>query len=102
MLATMAAPRKTRTKAPTPSPTRADGRPKSLLSIEGERASMEARRTMLLRSLKENDWNLSKTAEALLLANASTVIRAIRDLGLESEYETARATGKIKPGPRGE
>lgn len=97
-----ASPRSPKGKAPTPAPTRADGRSKSLLSIEGERASLEARRAMLLRVLKECDWNLSATAEKLQITNASTVIRAIRDVGLEAEYEAAKKTGRIRPGPRAE
>ncbi len=113
MLATMAAPRTaTKTTArtprggskatPTPKPTRADGRPKSLLTLAAEAAATEAKRALLLKTLNELGWNLSRAAEALEMPGASQVIRAIRDTGLDAEYEAARAAGKVRPGGRAE
>lgn len=112
LAATMAAPRKTtpktpatasarpstRRKAPAPAPARADGRVKSALTLAREAAALEAGRALLLQSLKANDWHLSATAEALGMSGASAVIRAVREHGLEAEYEAAKTAGKIVPG----
>lgn len=112
MLASMSAPKKTsstKTRATKPArstplppiePTRADGRAKSALAMERERAALEAGRALLLRTLREQDWNLSATARALGLPGASHVIRAIRDHALETEYEAARDEGKISHATR--
>ncbi len=84
-----------KTKKPV-KPRKPTGRKKSKLTLIGE----EAQRKALLATLKERDWNLSATAEALDLGGSGNVIRAIHALGLDEEYEKARAQGKITPGPR--
>lgn len=107
---TMATPRtrKPPTKAPRSpgragvKPTRADGRPKSLLTLAAEAAALDARRELLMKTLDACGWNLSKTAEELKMPGASQVIRAIRDAGLEPEYEAAKARGDVRPGARAE
>ena len=98
LLATMASPRKTPRKAPAPAPARADGRQKSALTLAREAAALEAGRAVLLKALRANDWHLSATAEALAMTGAGQVIRAIHDHGLDSEYEAAKAAGKIMQG----
>jgi hypothetical protein len=83
-------PKKPAAKAPTPKPTRADGRRKSLLSLAGEEASLRAKRELLLKTLDGCGWNLSAAADALKMPGASQVIRSIRETGLDSEYEAAK------------
>lgn len=82
------------TRKPTPKP--AEPRGKSLLTETGD----AAQRALLLKTLKAHGWNLTATAEALRLSAASSVIRAIHNLGLTEEYEAARDAGKLRPGPR--
>lgn len=89
-------------KAPAPAPARADGRVKSRLTLAREAGAIEAGRALLLETLTAQGWNLSATAEALGVGTAGAVIRAIREHGLEPEYEAARRRGDIKPGPRRE
>lgn len=49
----MAAPRKSTAKKPTrPNPTRADGRPKSKLTMVAEEAATAAKRDLLLKTCK--------------------------------------------------
>lgn len=103
MLDAMATPRKTakspaKGKAPSPDPARADGRVKSALTLAREAAALEAGRALLLKTLKANDWHLSATAEELGMTGAGQVIRAIRDHGLDAEYDAAKAAGKISQG----
>lgn len=67
----------------------------------GRAAAKAAQRETLLEALKANGWNLTATAEALGMGSLpSSVIRSIKTLGLEEEYEKARASGKISPGNR--
>lgn len=80
-------------KAPEP-----EGRKKSKLTQMGDDAKREAMRKGLLAELKRQDWNLSRTADALDMVNASNVIRAIHDLDLDAEYEKAKDAGKVQPG----
>lgn len=110
---TMTAPKKSTAKKPSTKasargsklpdiePTRADGRAKSLLAMERERGALEAGRALLLKVLRDNDWNLSATARTLGMPGASSIIRAIRDHGLDSDYEAARSSGKITHASRG-
>ena len=69
-------------------------RQKSLLAVAGD----EAQRKLLLKTLKNNGWNLTHTAEALKLAGASHVIRSLKTLGLADEYAAAKADGRIAAG----
>lgn len=94
----MLAPSMATAKKPT-SKKKPEGR-KTLAEI-GKEAAREAQREALLKELRAQDWNLTATAEALGLSNSSNVIRAIRVLDLETEYEKARDGGKIPKGPRG-
>lgn len=80
-------------KAATKAP---EGRGKSLLVEAGE----ERMREVLLKTLRESGWNLTATAEALRMSAASSVIRAIHNLGLDEEYERAREKGHVRPGAR--
>lgn len=83
----MATPKITGRKKPA-------GRKKSKLTLAGE----AAQRGLLLQALKECDWNLSRTAESLDVVDASSVLRSIKLLGLEDEYEAAKVAGKARPG----
>lgn len=78
------------------------GEPKATFAEAGRKAAADAQRVLLLAELVAQDWNLSATASALAMTNSSNVLRAIRSLGLESEYEAAKAAGKIRPGARSE
>ena len=91
---------RTKPSAPQPDPTRADGRVKSKLTLAREAAALAAGRALLLATLKAEGWNLTATAEVLGMGNASAVLRAIREHGLETEHEAARVRGDIRPGPR--
>lgn len=82
---------------PAPEPVRADGRPKSALTLAGETAAREAKRELLLQTLKEQGWNLTRTAEALGMGASSAVHRALHDLA-PAEYEAARERGDIAIG----
>lgn len=75
--------------APPPAvePTRADGRPKSKLTLAAEQAALEAKRALLLETLRRLDWNLSAASRDLEMAGASDVLRALRAVGLFDEYE---------------
>lgn len=104
MLATtMATPRKTtkptasgrpstRRKAPPKAPA-----PRTLAEI-GREAQHEAQRAALLEELERQSWNLTATAKALGLVNASNVKRSLLTLGLEEQYEAARKRGDVAPG----
>lgn len=91
--APMTAPKKRTPKARSPQPpaARADGRPKSKLTLAAERAALEAKRALLLETLKEQGWNLTTVARALEMAGASDVLRAIKAVGLAEEYERHKA-----------
>lgn len=91
MLAAVTAPKKSTKKAPA-KPAR-----KTLAEI-GREAAHEAQRAALLAELRAQNWNLTAAAQALGLVNASNVIRSIRTLGLDDEYEQARARGDVAPG----
>ena len=60
----------------------------------------EAMRKALLAELRRSDWNLTSTATALGMTSAANVLRAIRRLGLVTEYDAAKADGKIYLGGR--
>ena len=77
-------------------PVKSEGRKKSLLTEIGE----EAMRKALLDTLVAQDWHLSKAAEVLGLGGPANVIRAIKALGLEEQYESAKKRGLIKRGAR--
>lgn len=96
MLATVTKPK---TKSKTPAQGKAAEEPTTLAEI-GRLAAKEAQRKALLAVLKRLDWNLTATAEALGLSNPSNVIRAVRALGLEEEYDEAKTSGLIPKGPR--
>ncbi len=87
LAAAMPAPKKTTAKKPP-------RRKKSKLTLAGE----AAQRGVLLAELKALGWNLSRVAESLEMGNASTVIRSIKLLGLDEEYEAAKSSGKARPG----
>ena len=81
-------------------PAKTPEKPLSLAEI-GREAAKKAQREALLATLERLDWNLSATAEELGLSNTSNVIRSIRALDLDTEYEAARDAGRIPKGPRG-
>lgn len=102
MLGDMATTKKNtrpRGKAPTPKPTRADGRPKSKLTLAGEEGALRAKRELLLSTLAANSWNLSATARDLDMLTAGAVIRALNELAPD-EYERAKQDGRVAPGKR--
>lgn len=114
MLATtMATPRKTTNTSAKPT---ASGRPSTrrkapakvasapprtapTLAEIGREAQHEAQRKALLASLKRCDWNMTAAAKELGLVNSSNVLRAIRTLGLEAEYDAAPC--RMEPHRRG-
>ena len=71
-------------------------RRRSRLMIEADAAA----RALLLSELDRCDWRLSVAAESLDIGGVSGVLRAIRHFDLVSEYDAARMSGKIRPGPR--
>jgi len=90
MVPAMAATKKT----PTKKPEKAAPASKPTLAEIGR----EAQRVALLAELKAQGWNLTATARELGLNNASNVIRSIKSLGLDDEYEAARERGDVAPG----
>lgn len=93
---------KTSTQAPKARPRRKPEPPELRKNALVEAAS-DAQRTVLLKALRENSWNLTLTAESLRLHGPSAVIRYIHALGLGDEYEAARSRGAVKQGrPAGE
>lgn len=85
----------TRTTNPPPR------RKTSLLTETGDAAKAKAERVLLLKTLRENGWNLTATAEALRLADTSAVIRALKTLAPE-EYEAAKDRGDVHAANRRE
>lgn len=105
---TVTTTKKKPTRKPKASEPRGGKRPKVILVDEPEatlhaiglKAMYEAQRKALAESLERNNWNLSAVSRELGMSNASNVIRAIRNLGLEAEYKRAREKGLIRPGNR--
>jgi len=64
----------------------------------GRAAAKAAQRETLLDALKANGWNLTHTSVALTLGGPSAVIRAIKSLGLDREYDAAKKRGDVAPG----
>lgn len=85
-------------RKPSAKPVEPEGRKKSLFTRIGDEAKAKAQRDVLLKTLRANDWNLTHTAVALELPGPSQVIRAIRDLELEGEYEAAKSRGAVGRG----
>lgn len=85
-------------KKPSTKPAKPVGRKKSKLTKIGE----EAMRAALLKALKQNGWSITRTAEALEMAGSANVLRSIKLLGLDDEYEQARIRGDVRPGPKPE
>lgn len=85
---------KTRTTRTTKAKPEPEGRKKSLLSRAGDEAKRAAERTLLLKTLKAHDWNLTHTAAALEMGDASAVLRAIKQLDLVEDYEKQRGWTK--------
>ena len=81
-----------------PAPKKSTARP--TFAEIGDAAKRAAQRAALLDELKAQDWNLSAVARSLGMGDASTVIRAIRKLGLDDEYNAARGRRDVRPGPR--
>lgn len=71
---------------------------KPTLAQVGRIAAREAQRNALLTELETQNWNLSAVARELGLVAAGNVLRAIKSLGLDKEYDRAKAAGKIHPG----
>lgn len=75
-------------------------RKKSKLTILGDAAKTVAQRGILLHELEKHGWNLTRTAEALDMSAPSSVIIAIKELGLDAEYNTAKEKGLVSKGRR--
>lgn len=75
------------TKATATKASKREPRPKSLLSQEGDAAKLKAERALLLKTLRAEGFNLSATARALAMTDASSVLRALTRCGLMTEYE---------------
>lgn len=78
---------KSRAKAPKAKAPKREPRPKSLLSQEGDAAKIAAERALLLKTLRAEGNNLSATARALEMTDASSVLRALVRCDLIAEYE---------------
>jgi transcriptional regulator with GAF, ATPase, and Fis domain len=88
----MSSPR-TRTPAatkPAPSKEPVNPRVKSALAQHGDAAKLKAERALLLKTLRAQAWNLSATARALGMTDASSVLRGIARYDLTADYERAR------------
>lgn len=71
----------------------------NVVTALGNLVSMALRRSVLLHALDQNNWNLAHTAKALRIAHgAPTVIRLIKDLGLQTHYDQAKAAGRTQRG----
>lgn len=73
--------------APRVPTARADGRPKSALTIVGDQAKLDAETALLRDTLVAHDWVAAKAGAALGITDAATVSRAIDRCGLRDEYE---------------
>lgn len=89
MMTAMATTKKKSTRAPAKA-----ARERSAFAQAGEEARREAQRKLLLRTLRETGWNITRTAEALGMGAAPAVTRALKDLAPE-EYAAAKADGRI-------
>lgn len=76
-----------KSKAPKAKAPKREPRPKSLLSQEGDAAKLKAERALLLKTLRAEGNNLSATARALAMTDASSVLRALVRCDLIAEYE---------------
>ena len=85
MLSTVTTAKKSAKKKAKP-----EGRKKSKLTAAGDAAKLEAEKALLLKTLKANAWNLTRTAEALEMGQPSAVIAALDRYDLRAEYERAR------------
>lgn len=89
-------------KKPAPKPRRpakAVGTP-SLAEI-GKLAAEAAQRQAVLNALRASNWSPSAAAEALRVpGGAASMLRSIRRLGLQEEYDRARSRLGLKPGPQ--
>jgi hypothetical protein len=63
----------------------------SMLNFLGDAVSRALRRRLLLNTLKRCRFNLTRCSDLLRMTGSTNVLRAIRDLGLEAEYEAAKA-----------
>lgn len=70
-------------------------RRRSLLTERGDAARDAAQRDLLRETLIAKGWNLTHTAAALSMGDASAVLRSIAALGLRDEYEHARGWIKV-------
>ena len=95
MLAPMTKPR-TRTTKPAVTTPRPSTRALSTLALVGDAAKRAAQRQLLLSTLEAHGWDLTATAEALGLTSRGDVHRAITDLGLTTEYATAKGEAADK------
>jgi hypothetical protein len=74
-------------------------RSKSLLRTAGDAAKWVVERRVLRDALEARGWNATHTALALGMGDASSVIAAVDELGLRTEYEEAlRSRGYRRPG----
>lgn len=79
--------------------TKAKPKKKPTFTEVGNEAKAKAQRAYLLEELDAQNWNLTKTAEALGMGGRAAVIRALNDLAPE-EYERAKNDGRVRPGVR--
>lgn len=71
---------------------RADGRPKSALTIAGEQAKLDAERTTLRAALVAAGWVASKAGAdpTVGVSDPKSMSRLIDRLGLRAEYDAAQ------------
>ena len=73
--------------APRVPTARADGRPKSALSLAGDQAKLDAERALLRATLEAHGWNATHAGRALGIDHVQTVLRQIERLGLRAEFD---------------
>ena len=73
--------------APRVPTARADGRPKSALTIAGDQAKLDAERALLRATLEAHGWNATHAGRALGIDHVQTVLRQIERLGLRAEFD---------------
>jgi hypothetical protein len=70
------------------------------LAFLGEEISRTTRRHLLLATLDVTEWNLTHAAERLRMSGPASVIREIKKLGLDAEYDHARRSLRVRGGPK--
>ena len=101
MLDSVTAPKTSKPRgAKAPKTSEAEGRRKNRLAQHGDEAARLAKRQLLLTTAEACDWNLARVAEIFEMTSTSDVLRAFKELDLETELDAARERGDVAPGRR--